>query len=326
MNLKSNKSSNKNVNLTIALYKLFRLNISHIANIDQEIECSNCGSNKKIFYYSKCDPDFNANILPIEIFKKFYLKALGKCLNCELIQDYNRFNEIELNKYEKFLQSKDIATAEEIWHTFPVPEEEKLKIFNRIYKKRLSRWQQSLKINENYKNILFLRPSLGLISKYFYNNSNANFYFVEISDISSKTIEIDFPKLKKLNGSINGYYSGEFLNKKNFFDLIVSHHNIVHCFNVEDTFKKIKSLLKDKGQAIFIEEIIVKPQNPFHINFWDEKIFLNILKKHFKEINILRDCGPDSKEFPEYSFISDYTSEGDNPDFIVTGHKKNKSD
>ena len=56
---------------------------------------------------------------------------------------------------------------------------------------------------------------------------------------------------------------------------------LVHCFNINDTFEKLKSLLCKNGKIIFIDEIIVKTTSPFHINFWDEDTFIKILRKTF---------------------------------------------
>ena len=319
MNLKSNQFSNKKHFLAILLYKLFKIRISHIAKLKDNIKCSNCNSYKKTLFYSKSLPDFNINILPINIFSKFYLRAMGKCQDCDLIQDYNRPSEKELEQYEQILESKDMATSEEVWKSYPVPDEACTKIFNRVYKKRFKRWNEDLKIDNKIKNVLFLRPTLGFLIKYFNKNTNLNIYFLDISKISSKMIKENYPNVVELEGSINGIYNGKFMQKKNFFDLIVSHHNLVHCYQVEDTFKKLKSLLKYDGKIIFAEEIIIKEQNIFHYNFWDEKIFYKILKKHFKHINILRDCGPSGEDVPEYKkIISDHTLKNDNPDFVVS--------
>ena len=70
-------------------------------------------------------------------------------------------------------------------------------------------------------------------------------------------------------------------------------------------------ILNKNGLIIFTDEINVKYHNPFHINFWDEEIFTNILKKRFEKMNILRNCG-----FPTYS-THPFTKHKDNPDFFV---------
>ena len=124
-----NKYSGKREILASIIYKLFKLNIKHIKKINSDKNCSNCKAKKKIFYFlQKQFQIFNVNILPKYIFDKFYLRSLGKCQSCGLIQDYNTMNEIELENYEKIIRSKDLATSEEVWNVFPIPENVKEEI------------------------------------------------------------------------------------------------------------------------------------------------------------------------------------------------------
>ena len=53
-----------------------------------------------------------------------------------------------------------------------------------------------------------------------------------------------------------------------------------------------------------MNEITIKYWNPFHIFFWDEPMFFKILKKNFKNIQIIRNCGPDESDNKEFKFIS----------------------
>ena len=326
MDLKSNEFSNKNQNLTILLYKLFRINSKHIAKVDNKIKCNNCNSTNKIFFYSSCDPDFNANVLDFNLFKKFYLRAIGKCLDCDLIQEYNYLNLEELKGYEKILTNKDMTVSEEIFHKFPIPEERKKIDFDIYFKKRFKTWNKELKIENKIQNILFLRPSFGTIIKYFKNFNDANFFFIDISEIARQTIKQDFPNVRELEGDIHGIYRGNFLNYVNFFDIIVSQHHILHCFDINHTFSRLKKLIKQNGKIIFMNEISIKPWNPFHIFFWDEIMFTKILKKNFQKVEILRNCGPDEKDLKEFKFISDYTKYRDNPDFVVSSPTTNSND
>lgn len=319
MNLKSSDISGKFEYLSTILYKFLKINIPHIAKVNKNKKCTNCKSTEKIFYYSKTTPDFNVNVLSLNLFKKFYLKAIGKCLQCNLIQDYNTLNIKELEEYEKILISKDMTVSEEIWKSFPIPDERKKIDYEKYFKRRFYNWKNELNIDKNINNILFLRPSFGTIINYFDNFKNANLYYLDISDIAKKTIKSDYPKLIELEGNIHGIYRGNFLKKKNFFDLIVSQHHILHCFDIDHTFKKLKNLLNDKGKIILMNEIGIKMWNPFHINFWNEDIFVTILKKHFNKLQIIRNCGPDERDFKDFTFVSDHTKYRDSPDFVVSG-------
>lgn len=318
LELKENKYSGKRDKFASVIYKLFKLNIKHIKKINSDKQCSNCRHQKKIFYFSKTIPDFNANILPKYLFDKFYLRSIGKCQNCGLIQDYNTLNETELENYEKIIKSKDLATSEEIWNVFPIPENVKKDRYEKYYKKRFKIWSKKLKFDQNIKNVLFLRPGMGTIIKYFEKYNKANFYFLDISDIAIKTVLKDFPNVFKLNGRIHGIYRGDFLKMKKKFDLIINEHNLVHCFDVNDTFQKLKSLLSKNGKIIFIDEIIVKTTSPFHINFWDEDMFIKIIKKHFKKVEVLRHSGVDTNEIKNLTVITNYTKSNDNPDFVAS--------
>ena len=106
------------------------------------------------------------------------------------------------------------------------------------------------------------------------------------------------------------YFNGNFLKKKSY-DLIVTNHLLVHCGNISETLSQLKSMISLKGGILFTDEINVKYHNPFHINFWDEKMFTKILKKNFNEMIIIRNAG-----FRTYSTIP-FTLKRDNPDFLV---------
>ena len=80
------------------------------------------------------------------------------------------------------------------------------------------------------------------------------------------------------------------------------------------------------GKIIFMNEITIKYWNPFHIFFWDEPMFFKILKKNFKNIQIIRNCGPDESDIKEFKFISDHTKYRDNPDFVVSLPISNNND
>ena len=136
MDLKSKEFSNKNQNLTILLYKLLKINSKHIAKVDNKIKCNNCNSTNKKFFTPIVTLILMRMFL-ILIYLKFYLRAIGKCLDCDLIQEYNYLNLEELKGYEKILTNKDMTVSEEIFHKFPIPEERKKLILIYILKKDL---------------------------------------------------------------------------------------------------------------------------------------------------------------------------------------------
>ena len=274
--------------------------------------CAFCGSKNKNFYITKTIPDFDINILSKKIAKKFYLRSIGKCRNCDFIQEYNKLSKKELTEYFNQIKSKDQTIGEEVWKSYPVPKNYQKFLYNRHFKKRFNVWEKKLKLKIAPKKILILRPTLGFLLSFFMKKfKNSIIEYLDISKISEQTIKNKFgKKIKKINGNIHMYFNGNFLKKKSY-DLIVTNHLLVHCGNISETLSQLKSMISLKGGILFTDEINVKYHNPFHINFWDEKMFTKILKKNFNEMIIIRNAG-----FRTYSTIP-FTLKRDNPDFLV---------
>ena len=300
-------------NLVFFFKKIFNLNFFHFYNKNIFFICSFCKNNHAIKFFSVCRPDFNIRILRKDLFDKFYFRSVGKCLNCGLLQDYNRPSQKDLNNLRVFYNSKDQAVSEEIWHSYPVPTDMLNKIYNGYYKKKFLKWNEFIKFKNSPKKILFLRPTLGFDIGYFKENyKGVDCYFSDISKISEKTIIEKYPDINKINIDIDAIYSGEFSKYNNFFDLIVSNHNLVHVYDLNSSIKKINKLLKINGNGIFSNEISVKPHNPFHYNFYDETLFVKILQKFFFNVLRINDTGHYEKS------TCDYTQKKDNPCFFVT--------
>lgn len=305
------KKLNDYSNFAFYLKKFLNINLYHVKKLDHA-RCVNCNSIKKNFYLSKCLPDFNIiKVLSNDISRKFYLRSIGKCLNCGLIQDFNRFSRKDLIEYLRQLSNKDQTISEEVWSEFPVPQKYENFLFKRHFKKRFKRWKKNLKFYTKPKKILFLRPTLGLIMNYF-KKYNSDIYFLDISKISEQTILKKYKNANYLKGNIHGYFFGDFLKYKNFFDLIVVNHLLVHSIDFNHSFKSLKKLIKKRGKIILSDEIQIKYHNPFHLNFWNEKKLIDICKKHFKNVEIIRDCGNIN-----YSVLG-ATEKKDNPDLILS--------
>ena len=275
-------------------------------------KCSFCNSTEKEIYITKTIPDFNINVLSYSIAKRFYTRSIGRCLKCNLIQEYNKFSKSELKRYFEEINSKDNTINEDVWKNYPVPKKYKNFLYNRHFKKRFNLWKKKLNFKKKPKKILLLRPTLGFLAEYFFRNyKDCSIDYLDISEVSIKTIKSMFNnRIKLLDGNIHYIFSGNFLKKRNY-DLIVTNHLLIHCCDVNDTFDNLKKLLKPKGSMLLTDEINVKYHNPFHINFWDEKILLKILRKKFSNVKILRNSG-----FKTYS-TTPFTLRSDNPDFIV---------
>jgi len=294
--------------------KFLNLNFYHFYNKNIDWTCSLCG--KKIIkdcFFAYNLPDFNIRILEKKLFEKFYFKSIAKCSNCGLLQDFNRPSQENLNKFRVFFNSKDQAMSEEIWHSYPMPDEEITKLYNKYYLKKFSKWKKFLKFSNLPKKILFLRPTLGFDIKYFKDNyKDAECYFVDISKISEKTILKKYKDVKKINLGIDAIYTGDFSKYNNFFDLIISNHQLVHIYDLKDALNKILNLLVPCGSIIFSQEISVKTRNTFHYNFYDELMFVKIINMFFNKIKRIDDTGQ-----LEWSIIN-YTTKKDNPCFLAS--------
>jgi len=294
--------------------KSLNFNFYHFYNQNIDWTCSLC--KKKTIqdcFFSYNLPDFNIKILEKKLFKKFYFKSIAKCSHCGLLQDYNRPSQEDLNYFRVFFNSKDQAMSEEIWHSYPMPDDEIVKVYNKYYSKKFIKWKASLKFDNSPKKILFLRPTLGFDIKYFKDNyENIECYFTDISKISEKTILHKYSDVKKINLSIDAVYEGDFSKYNNFFDLIISNHQLVHIYDLKNALNNILSLLISGGSVIFSQEISVKIRNTFHYNFYDELMFVKILNLFFNKIIRIDATGHD-----EWS-ITNYTKKNDNPCFFAT--------
>ena len=180
-----------------------------------------------------------------------------------------------------------------------MPKKEIKRIYNLYYHNKFIKWDKSLIFDNVPKKILFLRPTLGFDIEYFKKRyKKIDVYFADISKISERTVLQKFPDARKINFNIHAIYSGNFEKYNNYFDLIISNHNLVHVYDLHDTITKIKNLINSKGKVIFSQEISIKPWNPFHYNFYDGLMFTKILKKYFNEIEKIKDI---KNIYPEYS-------------------------
>jgi len=287
-------------NLAYFFKKILNLNIYHFhSQGDLNFKCSFCKNSKLISYLSNCKPDFDIRFIKKKLLKKFYLRSVGKCLNCGLMQDYNRPSLDDLNTLKKLYPSKDDMVSEEIWSSYPVPKKEILRIYKLYYHDKFIKWDQKLIFDHIPKKILFLRPTLGFDIEYFKKRyKKLDVYFADISKISERTILLKYPDIKKININIHSVYSGNLKKYNNYFDLIISNHNLVHVYDLDDTITKIKNLINLKGKVVFSQEISIKPWNPFHYNFYDELMFVKILKKYFYNIERIKDV---KNRYPKYS-------------------------
>jgi SAM-dependent methyltransferase len=294
----------------LALARLTGFRAQHVAKPNSC--CMNCGSDDAIFFPYRIRADFDYKILPWDLRKVFAERAVGYCRKCGFGQEFNRFNSDQLERYINIVSSKDHTVSEEAYHTFPIPQKYKDFFNNAYYSKRIKSWDHAIdnKIEFSPQRVLILRPMFGAATQYFKNRFGAECYAMEISKIARMTIEQEQPNVQFLNGNIHAHFYGSFLDTGPY-DAVICLHTLVHCIDIHDSLSKIRKLLKPGGFAIFTDEIVVKPSNPFHMIFADEMQWRNLFAQHFKEVVRLEDC----QDNPEVH-ISRYTLDGTSPDYF----------
>lgn len=299
-----------NIDINRYAFNSYNQFIPHVAPATHT--CISCGSSAASWIPSTVSPDFDVKAVGREIFWSFVERALGICQKCGLIQNYNRMSDAQIDIYVQNIASKDATVSEEIFHSYPVPEEFVSKFEKSLYELRLKRWGEYFSSHPaDVQRAFFLRPNFGLPIGFAQETFGAECSFIDISDICSKTVLDRFPGAVREEGNIHGNFSGRFL-ERGPYDAIFCFHSFVHTIDPDKCAALLKSALRPGGFILFTHEINVKPHNPFHMNHWGEKGFVSFLKRHFKNIVRIGDC--DQSPPPH---IAKYTKHGDSPDFIA---------
>lgn len=250
--------------------------------------CNYCGVNYNYFVKIKLKPDFDIKILPSKIGVKFKIRKFGFCLNCGLSQSFSNLTKQELLEYVRIIADKDLTVSEEVFHSWPIPQDFVKKQNNNIFKKRSAKVIKALKeLNYIPKETLFLRPVFGYLYDVVNENFPINSFALEISSRAKRFCIENFPNLQFLDGNLHGYFSQ--VNDKKF-DSIFCFHSLIHSINFINDLLYLKSILQDDGFIVFSQEVISKPYNPFHTVYTTDNILERILKDHFNYVHIITDC------------------------------------
>lgn len=273
-------------------------------------KCMFCNSDDRILVDTKTVCDFNLNLLPKKIKNKLKKRKNGICNNCGLFQNFNRFNDDELNIFNSI--NKDNLTSESNFKNYP-PSEVYTKNFQKnLFEKRLEQWKhffskERLKINK----VLILRYWFGNIVEFVESNFTNQIYGIEISNNCRRYVLEKKINIKDINGELNGKLE---INKAydQTYDAIFCFHILSHSVNVKKTLLKIRSLLNDNGFALFSNEIERKPHNPFHnVHFSEYQLKLNLIT-FFEKVQRIDNC-----QDGQLHYVNPYTIKNDIPDYIV---------
>lgn len=260
-------------------------------------------------------PDFNTGVLPKRLRKTFENRSFGVCRSCGLAQDYLRFSRDDLTEYCRVLESKDLATSEEAFHSYPIPDDYIKRWNNSYVDKRFTKHTSFFEKNKiSYpKRVLFIRPTFGGLADLYAKTFGSTISVIDLSKVATRHMKENFPDFRLLEGNIHGYFSGDFL-KTGPYDAIVCTHTLIHSFDVNECLSLISEMLTPNGYAIFCSEVNVKPWNPFHTIYPNEGDLTTILKQHFSEVKRIDDCESTSEKS-----IVENTNKHDSPDFFSQG-------
>jgi hypothetical protein len=270
-----------------------------------------CRSDNVTFYPVIVRPDFDAAILPNRLRRLFAERAFGVCVSCGVAQDFNRLSAQDVAEYCRILTNKDQAVSEEAFHTFPVPQNYIDGFNERYFSVRMERWKRYFESRSfTIDKVFFFRPFFGAAPAFIKDAYGAECSGMEISEVARKTTQALLPDFRFLSGNIHAVLNGVFLNSGPY-DAIFDFHTLIHCMDVHDALGKMKDMLRPGGALILTHEINVKPSNPFHILFADEKALLKVLGAHFRRVDRIDAC-----EIDPAAHIRQFTEKGDCPDFV----------
>jgi SAM-dependent methyltransferase len=271
----------------------------------------NCRYDKAILLGTRVVPDFDvaAGLSP-DLRAAFSERLDGICVRCGIYQAYKRFTLEQLRIINS--SGKDVTTSDQAFHTYPAPSEY-VDNHNAIhYVTRTRQWKDYLRERGvRPSNALFIRPYFGAAVKFVRDEYGARVAGLDMSDVCIRTTQAIVPAFQPLRGAINGVLEGDFLSSGPY-DSVFVFHTLTHACDIHDSIAKIVSLLSPGGFAVFSDEVMRKPANPFHMIHMSEMQLRSILRNHFSRVDRIDACD----RLPAPS-VADLTVKGDNPDLVA---------
>lgn len=295
--------------LSKALRKAAGPGLSHPAKAPAA--CQNCGFDMALFLGTEVSPDFDTTAeLPPGLRAAFMDRQDGICLRCGVYQAYKRFSEEQLRTINYL--GKDISTSDPVFHKYPVPAETLAAYNENFFADRIRQWREYFrKAGIRPMDSLFIRPLFGGSVKFIRDEFGAKVAGIDMSDLCLRTVKEWIPEFTAYQGAINGMLEGDFL-ASGPYDSVFVVHTLTHAGDVHKMLEQIRSLLKEGGFAVFSDEIVRKPRNPFHMLHMSEVQLEAILLKHFRKVDRIDAC---YKSPPDY--IRNYTLKNDGPDLVA---------
>lgn len=282
------------------MFKKFRF-------IKKKYTCNICSSDQNIIIDNKCIPDFDRNLIPRSLAKKFLKKENGICLNCGIYQDFNLLNEGEI-KNINFI-NKDFLTTNENFLKYPPNQDYINKFDEDIFDLRFKRWSQFFfKRKLKFKKVLLIRYFFGASARFLKTKYNCQIDGMELSNTCIKYVK-SMNIIQHKDGNINGLIT----KLKYKYDAIFCFHILTHSINLNTNLLTLKDMLKPNGFIIFSSDIERKPNNPFHNFHFSELQLKSILCNYFRNVERIDDC---QKGF--HIHTNPFTLMNDVPDIYVS--------
>ena len=277
------------------------------------MSCLYCGARVRKFTFDKQVQPVLRRLLEESALSYFEKKEVfnrknGYCINCGLQQSTNIPN-LHLLKilYATFSQA-DVSEA--LSGDFPSP----LALDNfskNVFKRRIDLFNQfNLQHQFSPRHVAMMRYQDGSILEYFGEQFNSTLWGWE--PVQSLRNHCDHQlAIKQLPIDFHGrfVYTGNASENLPKFDLLICFHSLLHSAIPRDDLLFLKGLCRTGSLIIFMDEIMIKRRNPFHMTHPKEEHFSRFLASNFPRIMRVANAGNPEKHIVDHSF------NGDNPDY-----------
>jgi len=261
--------------------------------------CMRCGCAEAFPINTSVKPDFDLKIIPPDLRDAFSDHADAICSNCGLYQAYKRFSGPQIAMINGI--GKDALTTDEIYHSYPVPEEFINDWFGDSVERQRRRWGSLFhELGVTPKRILVLRHWFGRQFPMLVEEFGAEVFGVDISPICNRYVAEHYPFVRQLAGTINGELSGPFLSGEPF-DIVIVQHILVHSVDVPKALAAIRHMLRNGGVVVLSAETKRAPSNPFHTFYPSEYQTVSMLSEVFDEVYKLDEQGI-IRDIPIYGY------------------------
>lgn len=277
------------------------------------MSCLYCGARTRRFVFDKQVQPVLRRLLQESALsrrqqKEIFNRKNGYCIDCGLEQATNIPNLNSLKALYMRFSRADVSEA----LSGDLPSHIALDNFSKnVFNKRINLLNWLNQREEfNPRNIAMLRYQDGSLLEYFRKRFNSTLWGWEPIYSLRNYCDQRLP-IKQLPIEFSGRFSftGNTAEDIPKFDLLICFHTLLHSARPRDDLLFLKGLCRTNGLIIFMDEIMIKRRNPFHMTHPTEEQFSRFLASNFSRIMRVADAGNPEKHIVDHSF------QGDNPDY-----------